>query len=55
MFRKEILVGKMIKKSYSLPLVFIGIAAIVSHFLPSFVKPKKEEVPLNPKATEWRK
>jgi hypothetical protein len=38
-----------------IPVVMIGIGAIVSHFLPSFIKPKKDEIPLIPETQEWKK
>jgi hypothetical protein len=38
-----------------IPVIIVGIGAVVSHFLPSIVKPKKEEVQLIPETQEWKK
>lgn len=37
-----------------IPVIIIGIGAVVSHFLPSFVKPKKQ-LELIPETQEWKK
>lgn len=44
-----------IKKQYIIPVGFICVAAIVSHFLPNFLKPKKDEMKLLPETQEWKK
>lgn len=38
-----------------IPILIVAIGAVVSHFLPSVVKPKKEEVALIPETQEWKK
>jgi hypothetical protein len=43
-----------IKKQYIIPVGFICVAAIVSHFLPNFIKPKKE-TKLLPETQDWKK
>jgi hypothetical protein len=43
-----------IKKAL-VPVILLGIGAVVSHFLPSVVKPKKEEIPLIPETQNWKK
>lgn len=42
------------KKGALIPVVLIGIGAVVSHFLPSFFKPTKA-VQLIPETQEWKK
>lgn len=44
----------MVKKFYTFIVGFLGAAAVISHILPNFLKPKKEtEIPT--KALEWKK
>jgi len=38
-----------------IPVFIIGIGALVSHFLPNFVKPKKEGLELIPETQAWKK
>lgn len=45
----------VINKQYIFPVGFIVVAAIVSHFLPNFVKPKRDNVKLIPETQEWKK
>lgn len=45
----------LLKKQYMIPLGFIAVAAVVSHFLPNFVKPKKDDVKLLPQTQDWKK
>lgn len=42
-------------KKPMIPVILIGIGAVVSHFLPSVIKPKREEVPFLPETQEWKK
>lgn len=42
------------KNKAIIPVILIGIGAIVSHFLPSVVRPKKNEI-LIPETQEWNK
>lgn len=44
----------IIKKAL-IPVIIIGIGAVVSHFLPTVIKPKKEEVRLIPETQEWNR
>ena len=45
----------LLKKQYLIPLSCIAVAAVVSHFLPNFIKPKKDEQKLLPQTQEWKK
>jgi hypothetical protein len=44
----------MIKKPL-IPVFIIAVCAAGSHFLPNFVKPKKDDVQLIPETQEWKK
>jgi hypothetical protein len=45
----------VIKKAYVIPVAFIAFAAVASHFLPNFLKPKREDAILIPETQEWKK
>lgn len=41
------------KNKAIIPVIIIGIGAVVTHFLPSIVRPKKDEIPIIPETQEW--
>lgn len=38
-----------------IPVAIIGVAAVITHFLPSMVKPKKDQVELIPETQDWKR
>jgi hypothetical protein len=44
-----------ILKKPLIPVLIVVVGAVVSHFLPSLIKPKKDVIALIPETQEWKK